>query len=137
MHLGMADVDLDTFNSSPSGTVQSPGAPSSLDEELEAAYNGFAKGSDTDDDDLSTYSPSFDADIVPVPAHTPSAFSLDGTLTATASTRGPVMLWDTADGNFLWYLDAGSTISMLSFSPMKYWLSAATSDAVKVWDLEP
>lgn len=46
------------------------------------------------------------------------------------------MLWDLQEGKHLYSLDAGDTINALCFSPNRYWLCAATSLAIKIWDLE-
>jgi len=45
-------------------------------------------------------------------------------------------LWDLQEGKHLYSLDAGDTINALCFSPNRYWLCAATSLAIKIWDLE-
>ena len=46
------------------------------------------------------------------------------------------MLWDLAEGKRLYQLDAGDIIHALTFSPNRYWLCAATSTSIKIWDLE-
>jgi guanine nucleotide-binding protein subunit beta-2-like 1 protein len=46
------------------------------------------------------------------------------------------MLWDLTEGKKLYELDAGDIIHALVFSPNRYWLVAATSSSIKIWDLE-
>jgi len=46
------------------------------------------------------------------------------------------MLWDLNDGRHLSSLEAGDIIHALCFSPIRYWLCAATASAIKIWDLE-
>ena len=46
------------------------------------------------------------------------------------------MLWDLNEGKHLYSLDAGDIVHSLVFSPNRYWLCAATSSCIKIWDLE-
>ena len=46
------------------------------------------------------------------------------------------MLWDLSEGKRLYTLEAGDIIHALCFSPNRYWLVAATSTSIKIWDLE-
>ena len=62
--------------------------------------------------------------------------SPDGSLCASGGKDGVAMLWDLAEGKRLYSLDAGDIIHSLCFSPNRYWLCAATSSCVKIWDLE-
>ncbi|KAK9762152.1 cross-pathway control WD-repeat protein cpc2 [Basidiobolus ranarum] len=62
--------------------------------------------------------------------------SPDGSLCATAGKDGVVMLWDLNDGKHLYSLEAGDEVHALIFSPNRYWLCAATSSGIKIWDLE-
>ena len=43
------------------------------------------------------------------------------------------MLWDLNDGKHLYTLGGGEVINALVFSPNRYWLCAATGQAVKIW----
>merc|ERR1712199_128615 len=62
--------------------------------------------------------------------------SPDGSLCASGGKDGVAMLWDLNEGKRLYSLPCEDIIHALVFSPNRYWLCAATSSAVKVWDLE-
>lgn len=62
--------------------------------------------------------------------------SPDGSLCASGGKDGTAMLWDLAEGKRLYALEAGDIIHALVFSPNRYWLVAATSGNIKIWDLE-
>lgn len=62
--------------------------------------------------------------------------SPDGSLCASGGKDGVAMLWDLAEGKRLYSLDAGDVIHSLCFSPNRYWLCAATTKAITIWDLE-
>ena len=62
--------------------------------------------------------------------------SPDGSLCASGGKDGTAMLWDLNEGKRLYSLDAGDVIHSLVFSPNRYWLCAATTLGVKIWDLE-
>ena len=62
--------------------------------------------------------------------------SPDGSLCASGGKDGVAMLWDLTEGKRLYLLEAGDIIHALCFSPMRYWLVAATQKCIKVWDLE-
>jgi guanine nucleotide-binding protein subunit beta-2-like 1 protein len=62
--------------------------------------------------------------------------SPDGSLCASGGKDGTAMLWDLNEGRHLSSLDAGDTINALCFSPIRYWLCAATGKSIKIWDLE-
>lgn len=62
--------------------------------------------------------------------------SPDGSLCASGGKDGTAMLWDLNEGKRLYTLEAGDIIHSLVFSPNRYWLCAATSSSIKVWDLE-
>lgn len=62
--------------------------------------------------------------------------SPDGSLAASGGKDATAMLWDLNEGKRLYSLDAGDIINSLVFSPNRYWLCAATDDAIKIWDLE-
>jgi len=62
--------------------------------------------------------------------------SPDGSLCASGGKDGTAMLWDLNEGKRLYSLEAGDIIHSLVFSPNRYWLCAATSSAIKIWDLE-
>jgi len=62
--------------------------------------------------------------------------SPDGSLCASGGKDGTAMLWDLNEGRHLSSLDAGDVINALCFSPIRYWLCAATGQTIKIWDLE-
>mmetsp|Transcript_32595 Transcript_32595/g.92412 ORF Transcript_32595/g.92412 Transcript_32595/m.92412 type:complete len:319 (-) Transcript_32595:208-1164(-) len=62
--------------------------------------------------------------------------SPDGSLCASGGKDGVAMLWDLAEGKRLYSLDANDLIHALCFSPNRYWLCAATTSCIKIWDLE-
>jgi len=62
--------------------------------------------------------------------------SPDGSLCASGGKDGTAMLWDLHEGKRLYSLEAGDVIHSLVFSPNRYWLCAATSQSIKIWDLE-
>jgi guanine nucleotide-binding protein subunit beta-2-like 1 protein len=62
--------------------------------------------------------------------------SPDGSLCASGGKDGVAMLWDLSEGKRLYSLEAGDIIHALCFSPNRYWLVAATSTSIKIWDLE-
>eukprot|EP00997_Jenningsia_sp_PLL12_P004317 NODE_1864_length_1047_cov_169.268537_g1515_i0.p1 GENE.NODE_1864_length_1047_cov_169.268537_g1515_i0~~NODE_1864_length_1047_cov_169.268537_g1515_i0.p1 ORF type:complete len:308 (+),score=79.75 NODE_1864_length_1047_cov_169.268537_g1515_i0:131-925(+) len=62
--------------------------------------------------------------------------SPDGSLCASGGKDGTAMLWDLNKGEHLYELEAGDIIHSLTFSPCRYWLTAATESAIKIWDLE-
>ena len=64
------------------------------------------------------------------------AVSPDGSLAASGGKDGIAMLWDLNEGKHLYSLEAGDIINSLVFSPNRYWLCAATSSGIKIFDLE-
>jgi len=62
--------------------------------------------------------------------------SPDGSLCASGGKDGIAMLWDLTEGRHLSSLHAGDIIHALVFSPVRYWLCAATATSIKIWDLE-
>ncbi|KAG0204961.1 cross-pathway control WD-repeat protein cpc2 [Mortierella sp. GBA30] len=64
--------------------------------------------------------------------------SPDGSLCASGGRDGITMLWDLNEGKHLYSLEGkgDDIIHSLVFSPNRYWLCAATSSCIKIWDLE-
>jgi guanine nucleotide-binding protein subunit beta-2-like 1 protein len=62
--------------------------------------------------------------------------SPDGSLCASGGKDGSAKLWDLNEGKQLYSLEAGDVIHSLVFSPNRYWLCAATTQGIKIWDLE-
>jgi len=64
------------------------------------------------------------------------AVSPDGSLCASAGKDGVAKLWDLNRGEHLYELECGEPVNQLAFSPNRYWLCAATENAIRIWDLE-
>jgi len=62
--------------------------------------------------------------------------SPDGSLCASGGREGTAFLWDLGESKKLYTLEAGACINALCFSPVRYWLCAATESGIKIWDLE-
>jgi guanine nucleotide-binding protein subunit beta-2-like 1 protein len=63
--------------------------------------------------------------------------SPDGSLCASGDKLGHVILWDLNEGKALLNLNSQSKINDLCFSPVRYWLCAATQTGdIRIWDLE-
>jgi len=57
-------------------------------------------------------------------------------LCASGGKDGTTMLWDLNESKHLYLLNAGDEIHALVFSPNGYWLCAATSTYIIIFDLE-
>eukprot|EP00931_Biecheleriopsis_adriatica_P087428 TRINITY_DN61900_c0_g1_i1.p1 TRINITY_DN61900_c0_g1~~TRINITY_DN61900_c0_g1_i1.p1 ORF type:complete len:321 (-),score=44.20 TRINITY_DN61900_c0_g1_i1:69-1031(-) len=62
--------------------------------------------------------------------------SPDGSLIASGSMDGNIILADGGNGSQLLNFFAGHSVHGLAFNPTKYWLAAATAAGVKIFDLE-
>ncbi|KAK4214591.1 WD40-repeat-containing domain protein [Rhypophila decipiens] len=62
--------------------------------------------------------------------------SPDGSLCASGGKDGTTMLWDLNESKHLYSLNANDEIHALVFSPNRYWLCAATSKSIIIFDLE-
>lgn len=62
--------------------------------------------------------------------------SPDGSLCASGGKDGTAILWDLTESKSLYNLDQGDIINALVFSPNRYWLCVATTQSIKIWDLE-
>jgi guanine nucleotide-binding protein subunit beta-2-like 1 protein len=57
-------------------------------------------------------------------------------LCASGGKDGSAKLWDINEGKDLYSLETGDVINALAFSPIRYWLVAATNSSIVVWDLQ-
>eukprot|EP01029_Cantina_marsupialis_P031742 TRINITY_DN92198_c2_g1_i1.p1 TRINITY_DN92198_c2_g1~~TRINITY_DN92198_c2_g1_i1.p1 ORF type:complete len:319 (+),score=32.41 TRINITY_DN92198_c2_g1_i1:61-1017(+) len=64
------------------------------------------------------------------------AISPDCSLCASGGKDGVAMLWHLTENRPLYSLNAESEILALAFSPVNYWLVAATTKGITVWNLE-
>merc|ERR1712000_671028 len=62
--------------------------------------------------------------------------SPDGSLCASGGKDGTTMLWDLNESKHLYSLQAGDEIHALVLSPNRYWLCAATTSSITIFDLE-
>ncbi|CAR22479.1 Guanine nucleotide-binding protein subunit beta-like protein [Lachancea thermotolerans] len=62
--------------------------------------------------------------------------SPDGTLVASAGKDGQIMLWNLTEKEALYTLNAQDEVFAVAFSPNRYWLTAATSSGIKIFNLE-
>jgi guanine nucleotide-binding protein subunit beta-2-like 1 protein len=62
--------------------------------------------------------------------------SPDGSLCASAGKDGTARLWDLSRGEHLYELQCNEPINQICFSPNRYWLCAATENAIRIFDLE-
>lgn len=60
----------------------------------------------------------------------------DGSLCASGDRNGRAILSDLITGAQLSELEAGDSINSLAFSPARFWLCAATTTRIVIWDLE-
>jgi len=66
------------------------------------------------------------------------AIAPDSSLCASGGQDNYAIIWDlnTLNGKALYKLEAGSVIHALCFSPVHFWLCAATEKGIRIWDLE-
>lgn len=64
------------------------------------------------------------------------AVAPDGSLCASGGKDGSAKLWDISEGKLLYSLEMSDIIHAMIFSLNHYWLVAATSTSIKIWDLE-
>lgn len=61
--------------------------------------------------------------------------SPDGTLIASGSKDGEVMMWNLATKQAMYTLNVQEEVFALAFSPNRYWLAVATASGIKMFDL--
>lgn len=57
-------------------------------------------------------------------------------MTASLGKDGVIILWNLQTNETLYTLAAGLEVYALSFSPSRYWLAAATSSGIKIFNLQ-
>lgn len=71
--------------------------------------------------------------------HTNAVTSLDfaqrSHYLASGGKDGNIMLWNVNEGSFLKHKEHDASINQVLFSPIKYWIVAATDNGVLVWNL--
>ena len=60
----------------------------------------------------------------------------DGTICATAGKDGLIHIWDIDEDKHIHTFEAGTPVNAAAFSPVKFWIAAACTDSVKLFDLE-
>ena len=65
-----------------------------------------------------------------------TTISPDGIFCASGGKDNIAKIWDIKEGKVLYEMTTTSSINCLSFSPVRYWLVAATDSGILVWDLE-
>ena len=71
--------------------------------------------------------------------HTNAVLSLDfaqrSHYLASGGKDGNIMLWNVQEGSFLKHKEHDASINQVLFSPIKYWIVAATDNGILVWNL--
>jgi guanine nucleotide-binding protein subunit beta-2-like 1 protein len=71
--------------------------------------------------------------------HTNAVLSLDfatrSSYLASGGKDGNIMLWNVNEGSFLKHKEHNASINQVLFSPVKYWIVAATDNGILVWNL--
>jgi guanine nucleotide-binding protein subunit beta-2-like 1 protein len=71
--------------------------------------------------------------------HTNAVLSLDfaqrSHYLASGGKDGNIMLWNVNEGSFLKHKEHNASINQVLFSPVKYWIVAATDNGILVWNL--
>ncbi|AMD21790.1 HFL066Cp [Eremothecium sinecaudum] len=62
--------------------------------------------------------------------------SPDGSIFASACKDGQIILWNLNERAAMYTLDAKDEVFAVAFSPNRYWLTAATADGIKIFDLQ-
>ena len=62
-------------------------------------------------------------------------FATRSSYLASGGKDGNIMLWNVNEGSFLKHKEHNASINQVLFSPVKYWIVAATDNGILVWNL--
>lgn len=64
-----------------------------------------------------------------------AVLSPDGTICASGGKEGTIYIWSIENSSFQYTLPDTDEVFALAFAPTRYWIAAATTAGVKIYDL--